>query len=402
MSTTANQIEASNLSKARIRLCMTLLIVMGFALGCSEYIVLGIESELSSSLSVSLSAVGQLVSLFALPYAIMTPTLALTTGRFKRYTLLKVYCAVFVCGNLISALATSFGVLVISRIAMGAVAGATLALCTTYIPELVGAKRMGLWISIVYAAYAVAMIIATALGKIIADTLDWHVAMWATFVLALIASGLLLAFMPKTGKTDEPATFREQVVLLREPCVFFGIFIFVFGVGAVYIFYGYVTPYLEQVLGMDTMAASSTLLVFGGICLISNFVAGWVDTRFGMPAVPVIFVLLAVALAGITLSNGAMPVSLVCVFSIALLMYSFSIACITLFMRIAQTRHPKAMTLATSIEPFSFNIGISFGSAAGGVVIANAGIIYSGIVGAVFALVATVLTIVVIRFSKSV
>ena len=373
---------------------------MGFALGCSEFAVIGIESELSSGLGVSLSTVGQLVSLFALPYAIMTPVLALATGRFKRYTLLKVYCLVFIAGNLIAALAASFGMLLFARIAMGAVAGALLAVGTTYIPELVGTERMGFTISVVYAAYSVAMIIATSLGKIAADTFDWHVVMWATFVLALVVCIALVAAMPKSGNTDEPATFREQIGLLREPCIVLGIFIFVFGVGAVYVFYGFITPYLEQVLGMDTMAASATLMVFGGICLISNLAGGWVDTRFGMPAIPVIFVLLAITLAAVSLANGAMPASVALVFAIALLMYSFSIACITLFMRIAHERHPKALTLATSIEPLSFNIGISFGSAVGGVVIAGPGIICCGYVGAVFALVAAVLTVGVIAFSK--
>ncbi len=385
---------------AHAKLCVALLVLMGFSLGSSEFMVIGIETELSQSLQVSLSAVGQLVSLFALPYAIMTPVLALTTGRFRRHTLLKVYCVIFVAGNLVSALSTTFAGLVAARIAMGAIAGALLALGTTYIPELVGTKRMGFVISVVYASYSVAMIVSTSLGKIVADALSWHVAMWAVFVLALATCALLVLFMPRSGNTDEPSTFAEQVQLLREPCIIFGMLIFVFGVGAVYVFYSFITPYLEQILGMDTMGASTTLMFYGAICLVSNLAGGWVDTRFGMKALPPIFVVIALVLAGISALDGAMPFSLILVFMVALLMYSFSIACITLFMRIARDRHPKALTLATSVEPLSFNVGIAFGSAVGGAVIANTGIITCGYVGAVLAVVAALVSIVTMRFAK--
>ncbi len=380
--------------------CVVLLVLMGFSLGCSEFIIIGIESELSQSLQVSLTAVGQLVSLFALPYAIMTPVLALTTGRFKRYTLLKVYSAVFILGNLISALSATFGCLLAARIAMGAISGAFLAVGTTYIPELVGPKRMGFIISLVYGAYSVAMIVSTSLGKIVADTLNWHVAMWAVFFLSLIICALLICFMPRSGNTDEPSTFGEQIGLLREPCIVFGMLIFVFGVGAVYVFYSFITPYFEQILGMDTIAASTTLMFYGAVCLVSNLLGGWIDTRFGMKALPLIFIAIALVLAGISALGGAMPFSLVLVFMVALLMYSFSIACITLFMRIARDKHPKALTLATSIEPLSFNVGIAFGSAVGGAVIANTGIITCGFVGAVLAIIAAAVSVATMFFAK--
>ena len=75
--------------------------------------------------------------------------------------------------------------------------------------------------------------------------------------------------------------------------------IFLFGVGSVYVFYGYVTPYLEQVLGMGTVQASTTLMAYGVFCLISNILGGWIDARFGMKALLVTFVLQAAALFGL-------------------------------------------------------------------------------------------------------
>ena len=391
--------SAPSISAARARLCITLLVILGFSLGCSEFIVIGIESELATEFNVSLSTVGQLISLFALPYAIMTPLLALSTGRFKRYQLLLAYSVLFCLGNLVSAIAQSFEVLLAARILIGAVSGALLAVGVTYIPELTDPKRMPIIISIVYAAFSVAMVIATSVGKILADTVGWHVAMDGTLALAVLTCAALAVFMPRSGATDEPATFGEQAQLLTEPAIICGMFIFVFGVGSVYTFYGYVTPYLQQILGFDTMQASTTLMAYGGFTLISNILGGWIDARFGMRALVLTFALQAATLACLWAVGAAMPAALILIFAVGLLMYLASVSCISLFMRIANKRHPKALTLASSLEPMAFNIGISFGTAVGGAVVATAGIAHVGLVGAILSVAACALVVLTLRLS---
>lgn len=397
-STTAS--TAAALSPARTNLCLALLVLLGFSLGCSEFVVIGIESDLATELGISLATAGQLISVFALVYAIATPVLALSTGRFRRYQLLVCYSIVFVLGNLVMALAPNFQVLFVSRIILGSVSGALLAVGVTYIPELLSPQQTSLAISVVYGAFSVAMVFVTSIGKFVADTLDWHVAMYGTLAFAVLICAALVAFMPRAGQTDEPATFREQAGLLREPSIITGMLIFLFGVGSVYVFYGYVTPYLEQVLGMGTVQASTTLMAYGVFCLTSNILGGWIDARFGMKALLVTFVLQAAALFGLFAVGAAMPLTLVFVFSLALLMYLFSVSCITHFMDVARSRHPKSMVLASSVEPMAFNVGISFGTAVGGAVVSGIGIAYVGAVGAAFSLVAWVLTLVTIKLAR--
>lgn len=395
------QTTQQNISPARSKACVATLILLGFALGCSEFMPIGIESELATDFNMPLSAIGQLVSLFALPYAIMTPVLALSTGRLKRYHLLVVYCCIYCLGNLVSAFAFNFATLLAARIMMGCICGALLAVGTTYIPELVGTKKMGMVISMVYGAFSVAMVVATSVGKICADTVGWHVAMFGTLFVAVAVSAACVILLPRGGEGDVPATFKEQAALLKEPSIVLGILIFVFGVGSIYTFYGFITPYLEQILGMDTFAASTTLMVYGGICLISNLVGGWLDERYGLPALLVVFPLMAAILFCISLAGSGMPWALVFIFLAALVMYTFSIVCITQFMRVARSKHPKSITLASSLEPMAFNIGIAFGTMMGGFVVAGPGIAHSGTVGAVFALVAWGVSALMIRFAKA-
>ena len=86
--TSKSKSTAAVLSPARTKLCLALLVLLGFSLGYSEFVVIGIESDLATELGISLATAGQLISVFALVYAIATPVLALSTGRFRRYQLL--------------------------------------------------------------------------------------------------------------------------------------------------------------------------------------------------------------------------------------------------------------------------------------------------------------------------
>ena len=393
--------SAAALSRPMRLLCIGLLVLLGFSLGCSEFVVIGIEVNIADAFSVTLAQAGELISMFAITYAACTPVLAIVTGRFRRFQLLVAYAAIFCAANLVQALAPTFAVLLLSRVLIGAVSGAFLAVGVTFIPELMGPERMSVGISVVYAAFSVAMVVATSAGKMVAELFTWRVATWASLALAVVTCAALVAVLPREGATDEPATMREQAGLLAEPQVLTGILIFVFGVGCVYVFYGYVTPYLEQVLGLSAMEASAALMGYGVVCFFSNLLSGWLDARFGMRALVVTFPLLAALLFGLWALGAAMPAALAVVMGIALLMYVASVPCISAFMETARRSHPKALTLASSLEPMSFNIGIAFGTAVGGAVVSGPGIASVGLVGGVFALVALALVALTLRLLSS-
>lgn len=393
--------SAAALSRPMRLLCIGLLVLLGFSLGCSEFVVIGIEVNIADAFSVTLAQAGELISMFAITYAACTPVLAIVTGRFRRFQLLVAYAAIFCAANLVQALAPTFAVLLLSRVLIGAVSGAFLAVGVTFIPELMGPERMSMGISVVYAAFSVAMVVATSAGKMVAELFTWRVATWASLALAVVTCAALVAVLPREGATDEPATMREQAGLLAEPQVLTGILIFVFGVGCVYVFYGYVTPYLEQVLGLSAMEASVALMGYGVVCFFSNLLSGWLDARFGMRALVVTFPLLAALLFGLWALGAAMPAALAVVMGIALLMYVASVPCISAFMETARRSHPKALTLASSLEPMSFNIGIAFGTAVGGAVVSGPGIASVGLVGGVFALVALALVALTLRLLSS-
>ena len=97
-----------------------------------------------------------------------------------------------------------------------------------------------------------------------------------------------------------------------------------------------------------------------------------------------------------------MPAALVVVLAIGLSMYIVSVPCISLFMRVARTRHPKALTLASSLEPMSFNTGIAFGTAVGGAVVSGPGMAQVGLVGGAFSIVALALVAITLLLDRKV
>ena len=373
------------------KLCIALLVALGFSLGASEFIVIGIQPELAATLDIPLAQAGMFMSAFSITYAVATPVLALGTGRIPRHTLLIAYSILFVAGNAVAVLAQSFEVLLAARVLIGLVSGALLAVGVTFIPELVGMKRISMCISLVYAAFSVSMVVATSAGRFIAAAFEWHYALIGALVLAIVICGAVVLVMPKTGSADIPAGVREQLPLLRDPRMLCGAAIFMFGVGSVYVFYGYVTPYLEDILGMGTLEASGALMAYGVMCFFSNLLSGVVDARFGIKALVATFPIQAALLLALWALGPAMPWAFIVILGIGLSMYLVSVPCVSLFMTTAGAEYPQALTLASSLEPTAFNVGIAFGTAVGGAVISSIGMGQVGLMGAAFSLVACAL-----------
>lgn len=370
------------------KLCIALLTLLGFSLGCSEFVVIGIQPELAASLGIPLAQAGMFMSVFSITYAAATPLLALGTGRIPRFKLLVGYAVLFILGNAVSAMAESFEVLLAARVLIGLVSGGLLAVGVTYIPELVGMERTSMCISLVYAAFSVAMVIATSAGKLLAASVGWHYALLGALGLAVVVCAALVALLPREGAADIPAGVREQLPLLTDPRCLCGMAIFIFGVGSVYAFYGYVTPYLEDVLGLSAAGASAVLMAYGAATFVSNLASGWIDARFGVKALVATFPLQGLLLFALFCVGPTAPVAVMLILGIGLSMYLVSVPCVSLFMTTAAQEYPQALTLASSLEPTAFNVGIAFGTAVGGAVLSGIGIAYVGAVGAVFSLVA--------------
>ena len=374
----------------RSRVAVFVLLALSFALGCTEFTIIGIEPDIATSLGADLSLVGNLVGYFAIVYAVCTPLLAVFTGRFRRYWLMLVYLVVFNVGNLCTMLAPSYAVLAVGRVLTAAVSGALLATSLTFVPELVPSRRVAPVVSLVYTGFSIASVLGVPAGKLICGAFGWNVAFGVAAGLAVAVSVALVVFMPRTGATDEPSTPADQLVLVTDGRVIAGMLIFVFGAGGTYVFYTYVTPVLQDVMGLSTEAASTVLMVYGGACVASNLLSGWVAQRFGVAGLVGSCLIQAVLLVLLYFATGSLVAGIVDILLIGVGMYVVNAPGQMHFLNIAQRDYPRALTMATSVQPMSFNIGIALGSFVGGVVVAGPGLAYLGFAGAVLSVVGAV------------
>lgn len=374
----------------RSRVAVFVLLALSFALGCTEFTIIGIEPDIATSLGADLSLVGNLVGYFAIVYAVCTPLLAVFTGRFRRYRLMLVYLVVFNVGNLCTMLAPSYAVLAVGRVLTAAVSGALLATSLTFVPELVPSRRVAPVVSLIYTGFSIASVLGVPAGKLICGAFGWNVAFGVAAGLAVAVSVALVVFMPRTGATDEPSTPADQLVLVTDGRVIAGMLIFVFGAGGTYVFYTYVTPVLQDVMGLSTEVASTVLMVYGGACVASNLLSGWVAQRFGVAGLVGSCLIQAVLLVLLYFATGSLVAGIVDILLIGVGMYVVNAPGQMHFLNIAQRDYPRALTMATSVQPMSFNIGIALGSFVGGVVVAGPGLAYLGFAGAVLSVVGAV------------
>nr|WP_054656600.1 MFS transporter [Lentilactobacillus otakiensis] len=126
------------------------LVLIGFVLGCNEFIIVGILSDVSRTFSVSTSQAGFLVTLFALIYAFSTPVVNTIISQFNRFKVLVVLIVIFIVGNTYTALAPSFNQLIISRVLTALTAGPIISLAMSFATVIVSIEKRPMLVSWIF------------------------------------------------------------------------------------------------------------------------------------------------------------------------------------------------------------------------------------------------------------
>lgn len=386
---------------ARSALVAALLVMLAFALGFAEFVLIGITPNVAEGLDEPITLIGDIVGFYALACAVATPVVALATARMNRFKLTLALLAVFNAGNVLTLFANDYAVLLVSRLLPAVTSGTLLAIALTYVPDIVAPKRVASVLGLLLAGFSVSSVVGVPIGTVLADAFGWKAAYVCVLALGLVVSAALLPTLPRASTpAGQIATLRSQLRLLVDRRVLANIAMILAGAASTYVFYTYLTPVLQDVMGLDGAAVGIVLLLFGAACVGSNLLSGWIANRFGMQALPVSFTLHAalLALLAITLPLGA--IGLVDIMAVGLLMYVMNSTVQMLFQNVARTDYPSAVTFSASLHPMAFNAGIALGSFAGGLVVNTGGLLATGPIGALFALAAAVLARALVRMVK--
>lgn len=386
-------------SAARTKLATVALVTVGFALGFAEFIVIGITPDIAEIYQIPLSDAGNLVGYFAVAYAVSTPIIVLSTGRFRRFPLFVIFLIVFNVGNILAILAPSYEVLMLARICTAIVSGVTLSTVMTFINDIIPQEQAPRIISFVYAGFSVASVLGTPIGTLLSDAFGIKSAFVAVEAVALLVTVLLLISVPRSGSTDVSSSVREQLVILKDRRIILVLVMKAFGMAATYVFYVYVTPILEDSVGLSVWMVSLVLFFYGGATIVSNLGSGSLVQRYGLGKLPLMFALQAVVLAllGISLASGNTVLCIINVVLTGVFIYHMNAPLQSYLLQVSAKDYPRALTLASAVMPTSSDIGIATGSFMGGVVATNLGFAWSGPVGAVLAVVSVVAAFMILQ-----
>ncbi|GEP24263.1 MFS transporter [Lentilactobacillus diolivorans] len=372
---------------SKFKLQSLIFILVAFMLGCNEFIVVGILSDLSKQFQVPISIMGYLVTIFATVYAVSTPFVTVLTSRYNRYKTLLSLMLVFLIGNTLSGLATNYIFMVISRIITATTAGSIISLVMTFASTIAPRDKRASLVSWIFAGFSIASVFGVPIGVAISTSYNWRYTFFDISVISIVTFILLVFLLPKKVKQTQ-SSIKNQLTLLLDPRIYYGIVLVLFTAATMYAYYTYIRPLLTTTMGFSTTSLNWLLFIIGIMSILSNRLSGAIAERpNGLNAMPKFYVadiiLLLMMPLGLTNKISGMAILLILTLIVTVLNSPIQLH----FLNIAESDYPQSLVLASSLSSIFFNFGISLGSATASVMVGIVGLDKISIGSAVYAMI---------------
>ncbi len=367
------------------------LVLMSFILGCSEFIIVGILSDVAASLKISVVQAGYFVTIFALIYAVTTPVITTILGKYSPYRSLLVLTAIFIFANVLSFFSGgSYSFFLISRIITATVSGPMISLGLTFTNKIVPPPRKAEMISFVFSGFSIASVFGVPLGTLISAKSDWPFAFLAISLLSLGVFALLVLTLPKIH-SEKPVRVVNSLRILKDARIQIGILLPLCSAAGVYVFYTYLNPILINILNYSESSISIFLFIFGIASIISNLLSGVIAGKSGMRRMHFIYILQAMLFFSLPALLQVKIGGTVVILLLGISMYLLNSPIQMHFLTVAEQDYPESIIFASSFNSISFNFGISMGSFLGSMIVGTFGLPYVGIGGGAFAIITILL-----------
>ena len=369
------------------------LTISAFAIGTTEFVIVGLLPTMAADLGVSLTSAGLLVSLYALGVAIGAPVLTALTGKLPRKTLLLALMALLTVGNMVAWQAPSYEALVVARILTGLAHGVFFSIGSTIATGLVPREKAASAIAIMFTGLTVALVTGVPLGTFIGQHYGWRATFLAVSGLGLIAFIGSALFVPRTITHTASASLKVQASVLLQPRLLLVYAMTAVGYGGSFIAFTFLAPLLQQVSGFEAGAVALVMLVYGVSVTVGNIWGGKLaDQRGAVPALKIIFALLALVLLVLTFTAPHKWLMLATVLAWGAVAFGNVPGLQVYVVKQAERFSPRAVDVASGLNIAAFNVGIAFGAWAGGLIVERLGLVHTGWIGGLVVLGALALT----------
>ncbi|ASR11342.1 MFS transporter [Rhizobium leguminosarum bv. viciae] len=345
-------------------LALLVLALSSFAIGTTEFVIMGLLPEVAADLSVSIPQAGWLVTGYALAVAIGAPVMAVSTAKLKRRTALIALMAFFIAGNLLCALASDYWVLMIARVVTALCHGAFFGIGSVVAAGLVAEDRKARAVALMFTGLTLANVLGVPLGTAIGQAYGWRATFGVVTVIGIVTILGLIAILPR-DKQQENGSILREIAALRNGRLWLALSTTVFFAASMFALFTYIAPLLRDVTGVSPEGVTWTLFLIGLGLTIGNLVGGKLaDWRLGATLAGVFAAIAITSIAFSYTSRFFIPAE------ITLFLWAMASFAAVPALQVGVVGFGKdAPNLVSTINIGAFNTGNALGAWVGGLVI---------------------------------
>jgi DHA1 family inner membrane transport protein len=275
MTTTAPATPAavSSTRVSHFTLAVLALAMGGFAIGTTEFVTMGLLPQIADGVGVSIPTAGHFISAYALGVVVGAPLIAIFGAKLPRRGLLIALIAAYGGFNALSALANSYGVLLLARFLDGLPHGAYFGVASLVAASLASPERRGRAVASVMLGLSVANVVGVPAATWLGQQAGWRTAYLSTAGLAVVTVLMILAFVPSCPG-NPLATGRKEMLFFRNGQAMLTLLAGAVGFGGLFAVYSYIAPTVTEVGGLPDSAVPLFTAAFGVGMVAGTWVAG--------------------------------------------------------------------------------------------------------------------------------
>lgn len=395
------ELAGSEAHSERMPFAIYMFALTAFALGLAEFVPIGLSDVMAGSLGVSNESIGAVVSTYALGATVSAPILSALTAGWARKRVMLATALVFSLGSLVAAMSNDLTLIVAARFVAGLGHGLFLAVATSVAAQLVGAKRAGTAVALVFGGFTVALAVGVPIGTWLGTFVSWRPLFYGITGFGILGLlGLMLSMKTdaaSSGKDATGAALRGLKALIH-PRLLGGVLVTVLAYVGSFGVFTYIAPLLIEVSGANMSTVSAFMLVYGVMAAVGNVIGGKVTDNMGADRASLIVVAgIAISAFGMFLFSSSLIAMAILTAALGLLTFGAVPPPQARLLALAEKHTPDSVGVASGLNIAGFNSGIVFGSAIGGVTMGTFGVASTALAAAIAAGLGTLLLVAQLR-----